>query len=113
MQQEWWENVIMGWTAQQTCWISMHLLLLGFQLQLYAPAEYCMVYWYASINLGTYNSFCCFLLCLILCFNCRYLEHVILTELHYKQLKEKKQTTSSDAALDQGSLSMSLKTWRM
>lgn len=67
---EWWENVIMGWTAKQTCWISMHLLMLGFQLQLYAPAEYCMVYWY--------------------------LDHVLLTELHYKQLKERKQPASSE-----------------
>ncbi|MCO5585629.1 hypothetical protein L7F22_039564 [Adiantum nelumboides] len=65
-----WESVIMGWTAEQTCWISTHLLLLGFQLRLYAPAEYCMIYWY--------------------------LDHALLTELHYKQLKERKHPTNSE-----------------
>ncbi|KAI5083208.1 hypothetical protein GOP47_0002951 [Adiantum capillus-veneris] len=65
---ELWESVIMGWTAEQTCWISTHLLMLGFQLHLYAPAEYCMIYWY--------------------------LDHALLTELHYKQLKERKHPTS-------------------
>eukprot|EP00250_Pteridium_aquilinum_P007829 c17472_g1_i1 orf=715-2403(-) len=66
-----WENVIMGWTAEQTCWISTHILMLGFQLHLYAPAEYCMIYWY--------------------------LEHALLTELHYKQVKEKKQPPSLES----------------
>lgn len=65
-----WENVIMGWTAEQTCWISTHLLMLGFQLNLYAPAEYCMIYWY--------------------------LDHALLTELHYKQVKERKEPQNSE-----------------
>ena len=111
MWQEWWENVIMGWTAQQTCWISMHLLMLGFQLQLYAPAEYCMVYWYGFVCWESlrHSSMCSFSWTIIY-FTCRYLEHIILTELHYKQLKEKK-LTSSDAS-DLGSTSASLKaTW--
>lgn len=68
---ELWENVIMGWTAEQTCWIATHLLMLGFQLHLYAPAEYCMIYWY--------------------------LDHALLTELHYKQVKEKKEPQSSES----------------
>lgn len=70
---DWWENVIMGWAAEQTCWIARHFLMLGFQLELYSPSEYCMVYWY--------------------------LDHVLLTELHYKQVKERpenKQATNSE-----------------
>ncbi|KAH8968898.1 hypothetical protein BDL97_02G006600 [Sphagnum fallax] len=64
LQESWWtDNVIMAWAAEQTCWIVTHFLMLGFQLDLYAPSEYCMLYWY--------------------------LDHAFLTLLHYKLAKEK------------------------
>ncbi|KAH7427804.1 hypothetical protein KP509_10G060700 [Ceratopteris richardii] len=65
-----WESAIMGWTAEQTCWICAQILTLGFQLQLYAPSEYCMIYWY--------------------------LDHALLTELNYRHLKERKNPTNNE-----------------
>uniref|UniRef100_A0A7N0TGY9 NAA35-like TPR repeats domain-containing protein n=1 Tax=Kalanchoe fedtschenkoi TaxID=63787 RepID=A0A7N0TGY9_KALFE len=34
------------WVEGPTYWIAFHFLMLGFELELYSPAEYCMVYWY-------------------------------------------------------------------
>lgn len=68
--QSWWtDNVIMAWAAEQTCWIVTHFLMLGFQLDLYAPSEYCMLYWYlpsASLRPKNRVSFCS-----LSCINCR------------------------------------------
>jgi hypothetical protein len=57
--QSWWtDNVIMAWAAEQTCWIVTHFLMLGFQLDLYASSEYCMLYWYLpSASLRPKNRF--------------------------------------------------------
>ncbi|PKA48850.1 hypothetical protein AXF42_Ash016366 [Apostasia shenzhenica] len=37
------------WAEEQTYWIASRFLFLGFQLELYSPEEYCMVYWYMYI----------------------------------------------------------------
>ncbi|XP_052181760.1 uncharacterized protein LOC127794578 isoform X3 [Diospyros lotus] len=42
---------ILPWVEEQTYWIASHFLTLGFELELYSPSEYCMVYWYIYIVL--------------------------------------------------------------
>lgn len=42
---------ILIWVEEQTYWISSRFLFLGFELELYSPSEYCMVYWYLSVVL--------------------------------------------------------------
>ncbi|XP_023002807.1 N-alpha-acetyltransferase 35, NatC auxiliary subunit isoform X1 [Cucurbita maxima] len=42
---------ILVWVEEQTYWISTRFLVLGFELELYSPSEYCMVYWYLSVVL--------------------------------------------------------------
>ncbi|MQL86797.1 hypothetical protein Taro_019328, partial [Colocasia esculenta] len=37
------------WVDEQTYWIASRFLMLGFELDLYSPAEYCMVYWYMYV----------------------------------------------------------------
>ncbi|KAJ4792597.1 hypothetical protein LUZ62_043843 [Rhynchospora pubera] len=37
------------WAQEQTYWIASRFLQLGFELELYSPWEYCMVYWYMSV----------------------------------------------------------------
>ncbi|XP_044472153.1 N-alpha-acetyltransferase 35, NatC auxiliary subunit isoform X2 [Mangifera indica] len=37
---------ILCWVEEQTYWIASRFLMLGFELDLYSPSEYCMVYWY-------------------------------------------------------------------
>ncbi|XP_031261362.1 N-alpha-acetyltransferase 35, NatC auxiliary subunit isoform X3 [Pistacia vera] len=37
---------ILNWVEEQTYWIASRFLKLGFELDLYSPTEYCMVYWY-------------------------------------------------------------------
>ncbi|KAI0518998.1 hypothetical protein KFK09_006437 [Dendrobium nobile] len=37
------------WAEEKTYWIASRFLLLGFQLELYSPKEYCMVYWYMYV----------------------------------------------------------------
>lgn len=37
---------ILVWVEEQTFWIAFRFLILGFELELYSPSEYCMVYWY-------------------------------------------------------------------
>ncbi|CAM8923052.1 unnamed protein product [Rhodiola kirilowii] len=44
------DNILM-WVEEQTYWISFRFLMLGFELELYSPAEYCMVYWYMYVVL--------------------------------------------------------------
>ncbi|XP_050212804.1 uncharacterized protein LOC126664455 [Mercurialis annua] len=39
------------WLEEQTYWIAHRFLTLGFELDLYSPSEYCMVYWYFYIIL--------------------------------------------------------------
>ncbi|KAF8393150.1 hypothetical protein HHK36_021391 [Tetracentron sinense] len=39
------------WAEEQTYWIASRFLMLGFELELYSPSEYCMVYWYMYIVL--------------------------------------------------------------
>ncbi|KAJ6759023.1 GLUCOSE REPRESSIBLE PROTEIN MAK10 [Salix koriyanagi] len=39
---------ILIWVEEQTHWIAHRFLVLGFELELYSPSEYCMVYWYLS-----------------------------------------------------------------
>ncbi|KAK9102058.1 hypothetical protein Sjap_019312 [Stephania japonica] len=34
------------WAEEQTYWIAYRFLTLGFELELYSPSEYCMVYWF-------------------------------------------------------------------
>ncbi|KAK9149593.1 hypothetical protein Scep_008350 [Stephania cephalantha] len=34
------------WAEEQTYWIAYRFLTLGFDLELYSPSEYCMVYWF-------------------------------------------------------------------
>ncbi|EFJ22569.1 hypothetical protein SELMODRAFT_416426 [Selaginella moellendorffii] len=51
------------WIGCQASWIAKQYLMLGFDLGLYSSDDYCMVY--------------------------RYLDHVLLTYLHYKLAKEK------------------------
>uniref|UniRef100_A0A9I9CYP6 N-alpha-acetyltransferase 35, NatC auxiliary subunit n=1 Tax=Cucumis melo TaxID=3656 RepID=A0A9I9CYP6_CUCME len=42
---------ILIWVEEQTYWISSRFLVLGFELELYSPGDYCMVYWYLSVVL--------------------------------------------------------------
>ncbi|KAB5551900.1 hypothetical protein DKX38_009211 [Salix brachista] len=42
---------ILIWVEEQTYWISHRFLILGFELELYSPSEYCMVYWYLYVVL--------------------------------------------------------------
>ncbi|KAM0020919.1 putative alpha-acetyltransferase 35, NatC auxiliary subunit [Helianthus debilis subsp. tardiflorus] len=42
---------ILIWIEEQTFWIAFRFLILGFELELYSPSEYCMVYWYIYIIL--------------------------------------------------------------
>ncbi|XP_047942690.1 N-alpha-acetyltransferase 35, NatC auxiliary subunit-like [Salvia hispanica] len=37
---------ILIWVEEQTYWIALRFLMLGFELDLYSTDEYCMVYWY-------------------------------------------------------------------
>ncbi|OUZ99842.1 NatC N(alpha)-terminal acetyltransferase [Macleaya cordata] len=37
------------WTEEQTFWIASRFLMLGFELELYSPSDYCMVYWYMYV----------------------------------------------------------------
>ncbi|GAV88190.1 Mak10 domain-containing protein [Cephalotus follicularis] len=37
---------ILIWVEEQTYWIASRFLILGFELELFSPNEYCMVYWY-------------------------------------------------------------------
>ncbi|XP_042498881.1 N-alpha-acetyltransferase 35, NatC auxiliary subunit isoform X1 [Macadamia integrifolia] len=39
------------WAEEQMYWIALRFLILGFELELYSPSEYCMVYWYMYIVL--------------------------------------------------------------
>lgn len=40
---------LLVWADEMTYWIASRFLLLGFQLELYSPKEYCMVYWYLYV----------------------------------------------------------------
>lgn len=40
---------ILNWIEEQTYWIASRFLMLGFELELYSPSEYCMVYWYLYV----------------------------------------------------------------
>lgn len=42
---------ILVWVEEKTYWISFRFLILGFELELYSPSEYCMVYWYIYVVL--------------------------------------------------------------
>ncbi|CAK9136483.1 unnamed protein product [Ilex paraguariensis] len=42
---------ILNWVEEQTYWIASRFLMLGFELELYSPCEYCMVYWYIYVVL--------------------------------------------------------------
>ncbi|XP_073062538.1 uncharacterized protein [Primulina eburnea] len=42
---------ILIWVEEQTYWIALRFLTLGFELELYSPNEYCMVYWYINVIL--------------------------------------------------------------
>lgn len=42
---------ILNWVEEQTYWIASRFLMLGFELDLYSPNEYCMVYWYLYVVL--------------------------------------------------------------
>ena len=42
---------ILIWVEEQTYWIASRFLMLGFELELYSPSEYCMVYWYMYVVL--------------------------------------------------------------
>lgn len=44
-------NHIYGWLEEQIHWVALRFLVLGFDLELYSPSEYCMVYWYMYIIL--------------------------------------------------------------
>lgn len=44
-------NHILIWVEEQTYWIASRFLTLGFDLDLYSPSEYCMVYWYIYVVL--------------------------------------------------------------
>lgn len=39
------------WVEELTYWIASRFLMLGFELELYSPGEYCMVYWYVYVVL--------------------------------------------------------------
>ncbi|KAM0883840.1 hypothetical protein ACQ4PT_031369 [Festuca glaucescens] len=40
---------LLVWSQEQTYWIASRFLILGFELDLYSPSEYCMVYWYMHV----------------------------------------------------------------
>ncbi|KAL5985708.1 hypothetical protein ACLOJK_027695 [Asimina triloba] len=40
---------LLVWAEEQTYWIASRFLMSGFELELYSPSEYCMVYWYMYI----------------------------------------------------------------
>lgn len=42
-------NQILIWVEEQTYWIASRFLMLGFELELYSPSEYGMVYWYIYV----------------------------------------------------------------
>ncbi|CAL9132181.1 unnamed protein product [Musa textilis] len=42
---------LLKWTEEHTYWIASRFLTLGFELELYSPNEYCMVYWYMYVVL--------------------------------------------------------------
>ncbi|XP_011078412.1 N-alpha-acetyltransferase 35, NatC auxiliary subunit isoform X2 [Sesamum indicum] len=42
---------ILIWVEEQTYWIALRFLVLGFELELYSTSEYCMVYWYIYVIL--------------------------------------------------------------
>ncbi|KAL3622966.1 hypothetical protein CASFOL_031782 [Castilleja foliolosa] len=42
---------ILIWVEEQTYWIALRFLILGFELELYSTNEYCMVYWYIYVIL--------------------------------------------------------------
>ncbi|KAF5742014.1 Acetyltransferase putative isoform 1 [Tripterygium wilfordii] len=42
---------ILVWVEEQTYWIACRFIILGFELELYSPSEYCMVYWYLYVVL--------------------------------------------------------------
>ncbi|GAB2300291.1 hypothetical protein Dimus_034327 [Dionaea muscipula] len=42
---------ILVWVDEQAYWIASRFLLMGFELDLYSPTEYCMVYWYIYVVL--------------------------------------------------------------
>lgn len=42
---------LLTWTEEQTYWIAYRFLTLGFELELYSPSEYCMVYWFIYVVL--------------------------------------------------------------
>lgn len=42
---------LLKWTDEHTYWIASRFLTLGFELELYSPNEYCMVYWYMYVVL--------------------------------------------------------------
>ncbi|KAG8060622.1 hypothetical protein GUJ93_ZPchr0002g24536 [Zizania palustris] len=42
---------LLVWTQEHTYWIAYRFLILGFELDLYSPREYCMVYWYMYVVL--------------------------------------------------------------
>ncbi|XP_047949241.1 N-alpha-acetyltransferase 35, NatC auxiliary subunit [Salvia hispanica] len=42
---------ILIWVEEQTYWIALRFLMLGFELELYSTDEYCMVYWYIYVIL--------------------------------------------------------------
>ncbi|XP_038695309.1 N-alpha-acetyltransferase 35, NatC auxiliary subunit-like isoform X2 [Tripterygium wilfordii] len=42
---------ILVWIEEQTYWIACRFIILGFELELYSPGEYCMVYWYLYVVL--------------------------------------------------------------
>ncbi|KAL3532292.1 hypothetical protein ACH5RR_005813 [Cinchona calisaya] len=44
-------NQILIWVEEQTYWIATRFLTLGFELELYSPSDYCMVYWYIYVIL--------------------------------------------------------------
>jgi hypothetical protein len=44
-------NHIYGGLEEQINWVAIRFLMLGFDLDLYSPSEYCMVYWYMYIIL--------------------------------------------------------------
>uniref|UniRef100_A0A0D3FBQ8 N-alpha-acetyltransferase 35, NatC auxiliary subunit n=1 Tax=Oryza barthii TaxID=65489 RepID=A0A0D3FBQ8_9ORYZ len=42
---------LLVWTQEHTYWVAYRFLILGFELDLYSPSEYCMVYWYMYVVL--------------------------------------------------------------
>lgn len=42
-------RLLLIWAEEQTYWIASRFLMLGFDLELYSPSEYCMVYWYLYV----------------------------------------------------------------